>query len=140
MAKEKLKPWELAGKSPVQRTTAVWNNRKESGSDITWQPVERHFGRGKLARKYDLFGFADYIYMEAGRTVLVQVGGPGEHKAHRDKILAEPRALQWLRCGNDITLVTWSKKCIGGRGSVKRWRPRWEQITLADFIERGIYV
>jgi hypothetical protein len=134
MAKEKLKPWQYAGLSPVQRTTAVWRHRRDNnGSDITWQPVERRFGKGAAARKTDLFGFGDYLYMENGDTVLVQIGGPGTHKPHKEKILAEPRARQWLECHNKILLVTWSQKCVAGRGSEKRWQPRWEEIVLEDF-------
>jgi hypothetical protein len=119
------------GVSPVSNTTKkLWEPRKEQGSDITWQPVERHFkdemGR---PRTYDLFGFADYLYMEDRALVAVQIGGPGTHKAHREKILAEPRARQWLGCGNRIELITWSKR----GGTAKVWVPRVEEITLAEF-------
>lgn len=119
--------------SPVQRTLALWWERKAEGSDITWQPVERRVGFGKMARKFDLFGFADYIYLEDGRTVLVQIGGPGTHKAHYEKILAEPRALQWLKCGNEIELITWSKKLVKRGGKAKRWVQRKEEIFVQMF-------
>jgi len=96
------------------------------GSDIAWAPVELFFGN----RRYDFLGFADYVYLEYNKTVAVQIGGPGTHKAHRDKILAEPRALQWLRCGNHILLVTWSKRKQG-------WTARWESITENMFNEEN---
>jgi len=116
--------------SPVQNTiNKLWNPRKEQGSDITWQPVERYFNK----RKYDLFGFADYIYLEARQTVLVQIGGPGTHKAHKEKILAEPRARQWLECGNRIELITWSKRKVKRGGKAKVWMERTEEIRLEAF-------
>lgn len=123
----------MATTSPVQRTTALWRARKEGGSDITWQPVERHIGYGAMARKYDLFGFADYIYLEDGETVLVQIGGPGTRLEHKRKILAEPRALQWLRCGNRIELHTWSQKLRKRGGKAKVWALNYESIIEEMF-------
>lgn len=118
--------------SPVQNTiNKLWVPRKEEGSDITWQPVERYYNM----RKYDLFGFADYLYLEAGQTVAVQIGGPGTHKAHREKILAEQRAGQWLACGNRIELITWSKRKKKRGGKAKVWVPRIEEIMLDMFAD-----
>lgn len=107
-------------------TQKLWVPRKEAGSDITWQPVTRYFNK----RSFDLFGFADYLYMEAGELVAVQIGCPGTHKAHREKILAEPRARQWFFCGNRIELITWSKKLVKRGGKAKVWVPKIEEIIF----------
>lgn len=117
------------GTSYVSLTTQkLWVPRKEAGSDITWQPVERYFNK----RKYDFLGFADYIYLENDETVAVQIGGPGTHKAHKEKILAEPRARQWFFCRNRIELITWSKKLVKRGGKAKVWVPKIEEITFTQ--------
>jgi hypothetical protein len=120
--------------SHVERTIRLWRGRKACGSDITWNPVTRTFRNGPVVRSYDLFGFGDYQYLEYHKTVMVQIGGPGEHKAHKEKILAEPRALQWLRCDNYIELITWSKRRLH-KDKPKVWWPRIETITEDMFGE-----
>jgi hypothetical protein len=128
--------------SAVQNTiNKLWVPRRdEQGSDITWQPVERKF-KDKMGqpRKYDLFGFADYLYMEDKALVAVQIGGPGTHKAHREKILAEPRARQWLGCGNRIELITWSKRKIkrGGKVAEGQAVARVRQPDRANHLEQA---
>lgn len=82
--------------------------------------------------KIDLFGVIDVIALDLSapigqRTIAIQStsgGTGGSHSPHRAKILAEPRARQWLEAGNRLELWSWAKQ--GARGKVKRWTLRVE--------------
>lgn len=51
-------------------------------------------------------------------------GGNGDHSRRRAKILAEPRARQWVEAGNRLELWSWSKR--GDAGRRKLWTLRVE--------------
>jgi hypothetical protein len=51
-------------------------------------------------------------------------GTGGAHAARRAKILAEPRARQWVEAGGRLELWSWAKQ--GARGKPKRWQLRVE--------------
>jgi len=86
----------------------------------------------------DLFGVIDIIACDLSaplgqRTIGIQAtsGGTGGAVApHRAKILAEPRARQWLEAGNRLELWSWAKQ---GRGKVKRWTLRVEVFTAESW-------
>ncbi len=86
----------------------------------------------------DLFGIIDIIAIDLSvplgqRTIGIQAtsGGTGGSVApHRAKILAEPRARQWLEAGNRLELWSWAKQ---GRGKVKRWTLRVEVFTAESW-------
>lgn len=86
----------------------------------------------------DLFGVIDVVALDLSapvgqRTVGIQTtsGGTGGSLApHRAKILAEPRAKQWVEAGNRLELWTWAKQ--GARGKAKRWTLRVERFEVRD--------
>lgn len=52
----------------------------------------------------------------------------GNHSARVHKILAEPRAQQWIEAGGKLQVWSWSQTA-----KRKPWTLRTEDITLADF-------
>lgn len=60
-------------------------------------------------------------------------GGNGDHARRRTKILAEPRAQQWVEAGNRLELWSWSKR--GGAATRKLWTLRVE--TYAEMLTAG---
>ena len=82
--------------------------------------------------RQDLFGFADILAMTSKRELLaIQTTSGSAHASHRIKILNEPRALLWLKCGNRIEIWSWSKR--GPRGCKKVWTVRRDEITIKDY-------
>ena len=51
--------------------------------------------------------------------------------SHLAKMLAEPNAKKWLECGGNLLLMAWEKRKEGTK--VLHWRPRIQELTLADF-------
>lgn len=88
--------------------------------------------------KNDLFGFIDIVALdvEGGQIIGVQSTGPSGHAEHRQKILAEKRAVAWLLAGGLIWLVSWRKILVKRGGRARMWQPRIELITL-NMIEGG---
>ena len=86
-------------------------------------------------QRQDLFNFIDLLAMKSGTIGLlaVQTTTGSNHAARREKILSLPAARLWVETGNRIWVLSWSKK--GGRGKVKKWEPRIEEIALSDFLE-----
>lgn len=111
--------------SPTQRTLKYL---RDMGAEV--DIVERRAGR--FVTK-DFLGFADIIAVFPASIVAVQVTSHsgGNYSARRKKILAEPRALMWLRAGGLIELHGWHKK--GPRGKRKLWTLRAEAIVEGDF-------
>lgn len=93
--------------------------------------------------KRDLFGVIDVIAIDPSapvgqRTIGIQTtsgGTGGSHSPHRAKILAEPRARQWLEAGNRLELWSWAKQ--GARGKAKRWTLRVEVFTAESWPAIG---
>jgi hypothetical protein len=97
-------------------------------------------------QRIDAFGFIDLIAIHGGsinmdlRTVyeyaphiLAVQSTTGTNLAARlAKILAEERALTWLRAGGLIVIHGWSKK--GGAGKRKLWECRERFVTQDDFM------
>jgi len=83
--------------------------------------------------RQDLFGFIDIIYLTPSNAVALQVTVGDRHADHKKKILAEPRALTWLKTGNIIEL--WSYALQGAKGKVKKYVCRKEELVLSDFVE-----
>ena len=118
----------MGSKSYTQRTLA-WLRQQGLIVDIaerfnTW-----------AGGKHDLFGFIDIVALdlEGGKIIGVQSTGPSGHAEHRRKILAEPRAVAWLRSGGRIWLVSWRKLLVKRGGKARTWQPRKEDIILFDF-------
>ena len=82
--------------------------------------------------RQDLFGFADIIALDPTTGITAIQCTTGDHHANRrEKVLAEPRALAWLRAGGSIQVRSWSK--IGPRGCRKVWTERIEAIGFSQF-------
>ena len=97
------------------------------------QVVERwcQFSR----RRKDLFNFIDVVAIKHGRIMGVQATSGSNHAGHKAKILAEERALGWLKAGGSIMLITWSKRKLKPGGKAVRWTPRIEMIEEGMFDE-----
>lgn len=75
-------------------------------------------------------GFQDMIG-RPGSILAIQACAGSSHSARLAKMLAEPRAKQWLEAGGLLELWSWSKR--GARGKAKRWALRVDQLTLERF-------
>lgn len=118
--------------SPTARTLAELRKR-----GWTAQVVEQHLPFPKpFGTKRDLFGVIDIVAiapselrLDGKRMAIVGIQATsgltgGNHAARRAKILAEPRANQWVAAGGRLELWSWSKR--GDRGKAKRWTLRVE--------------
>jgi len=125
------------GTSPTARTLAECRKRK-------WPAgvVEKFVRFPPPGHHVDLFGVLDVVAIvteldtatsyllgtEAPRkgcgTLGIQACAGGDHGRRRAKILAEPRARQWVEAGNRLELWSWAKQ--GARGKQKRWVLRCE--------------
>ena len=85
-------------------------------------------------QRKDLFGFIDIVAldMEAKTTWGIQCTSTSNVNARIKKICIECRenALAWLKAGNSIEVIGWSKK--GAKGKRKLWQPRREVLTIQD--------
>lgn len=79
----------------------------------------------------DLFNGIDVIAIMDKKIVGIQCGATSGHSAHKKKLLAEPRMQLWLEAGARLLICSWAKQ--GPAGKAKRWSPREEELTLADF-------
>ncbi len=110
--------------SPTQRTL---KELKKLGA--TAQITERWNAFAKI--RQDLFGFIDLLAMVGQSLVAIQVTSGDNHSKRKAKILAEPKALKWLQCGNIIEIHSWAKR--GPRGKAKKWVCRREEIVAEEF-------
>lgn len=111
--------------SPTQRALATLKKAKCVAAIVEkWNQYARC--------RIDMFGFADIVYLSPLGITALQVTSGSNHAHHRHKILAESRALAWLKAGGLIELWTYSKR--GPRGKRKTWTLRVDEITEADFV------
>jgi hypothetical protein len=82
-------------------------------------------------KRIDLFNFADLLAIVGRSIVALQVTTGANHSARKAKILAEPKALAWVKAGGLIELWSYSK--MGARGKRKVWTVRKEEIIETDF-------
>lgn len=119
--------------SPTSRTLA---ELRRAGSIAG--VVERWNAHQRI--RQDLFGFLDLV---AIRPDVVGVLGiqatSGSNGAGRvAKILAEPRALVWVRAGNGLQVWSWRQVQIGRR---RRWSARIVPLELSgDQLAAGVPV
>lgn len=105
--------------------------------------VEKFVGFPPPGHRVDLFGIIDIVAIvpptstgsfcfTPGAIIGIQASPGSTHAAHRDKILAEPKAREWLSVpGNRLELWSWSKR--GDRGKAKRWTLRVEAFTAESW-------
>lgn len=118
------------GTSPTQRTLKELRKR-----EMIAQVVERWNPHAKV--RVDLFGVIDLVVIAPpkigaarGAILGIQACAGSSHAARRDKILAEPRAGQWVDAGGRLELWSWSQR--GAAGKAKRWTLRVE--TYAEMV------
>ena len=88
-------------------------------------------------QRKDVFGFIDIIALdpEKKETWGIQCTSTGNMNARVKKILTECRdaALIWLKAGNHIEVIGWSK--TGPAGKRKLWNAKRRTILLEDFTQ-----
>lgn len=81
----------------------------------------------------DLFGVIDVVAIADGRIVGIQVTSGSHHDSRKDKILAEPRAREWIERGRGH-LELWSFSKRGGRHVTRKlWTLRVEAFTAESW-------
>lgn len=85
-------------------------------------------------KRHDLFGIFDLIAMYPNQIYGIQ-STTSDFTGHDKKILAEPRAIEWLKCGGGIELWAWRKVKKKRGGKLMVWQPRIKSYTLDDFNE-----
>jgi len=106
----------------------TWSRTAKYYRDLGWFVVKAEYtARG---RRHDFLGFIDGMALGDREMIGLQACGGSDFAEHRRKILGPCRrtALLWLKAGNQIHLVGWRQI-----GKPKKWTPRIEEITLADF-------
>ena len=101
-----------------------------------WNRFANRPGGGRGVR-VDLYNFADVITMfpERREILLTQTTSYGCVSARRHKILAEPRALLWLRAGGTIDIHGWHLHQKSKTEKRKIWKARVVVIEESDFPE-----
>lgn len=119
-------------------TTAKKKRRKSPTAMALDELATLGFVAGKVEQtiprtfiKRDFLGFVDVIYCTPTSIVALQVtsgGGSGKSnaKARRRKILAEPRALAWVKAGGLIEIWNYVKR-------EDAWGCEKEEIIESDF-------
>ncbi len=102
--------------------------------------VERRIPHSFVTK--DFLGFADIIYVTSGSygsivALQVTTNTGGHHAKHKEKIIAEPRALAWLQAGGLVELWSFAKQ--GPRGEAKTWKIRKEEIVQSDFDAQSTF-
>ncbi len=93
--------------SPMQATLKLF---RQNGWEC--EIVEKRVP-GKFITK-DCFGFGDILAYHAGKkqTALIQCTDHTHGASHRDKILAEKKAVGWLACRNKIFLALFYRRKV----------------------------
>ena len=135
------KPKRKKTTSPTARSLAELRKRK-------WPAgvVEKFVRFPPPGHHVDLFGVLDIVAivtmvhdayqlaaeqpLRGAATVGIQACAGADVGRRRKKILAEPRARQWVEAGNRLELWSWALQ--GARGKQKRWLLRVE--TYAEMV------
>lgn len=122
------------GKSPTQRTLDELRKR-----GWTAQVVERPWNKFSKVT-LDLFGVIDLVAIvppepvvavlpcdrvKRGAILGIQATTGAHHANRRVKILAEPRAKEWVDAGGRLELWTWSQRVAYKANGSKAVRPAW---------------
>lgn len=129
------KPKRRKGTSPTARTLAECKRRGWIAG-----VVERHIPFPRpMGTKIDLFGVIDLVVIvpaffetpladlqTPGSILAIQATASAAHHAHRrTKILAEPRARQWVAAGGRLELWSWSQRVAKNKDGSKAKQPKW---------------
>lgn len=88
---------------------------------------------GKFGVRHDLFNIIDIIMLDPTEGI-VGIQSCGQSFAEHDrKILESEYAVEWLKAGGKLRLVSWRKvkKKRGGKQMI--WAPRIKEYHLEDF-------
>lgn len=113
------------GKSPTSRTLEVLRQKSGAVQIVEkWNPF--------AGIRQDLFGCIDIVYCnrETRKIIGVQATSDTNHNARINKSCAEPRLVEWLKCGGEFEVWSWGKR--GARGKVKKWTSRVTRISLSS--------
>lgn len=117
----------MAKASPTARTLALLRQQGyEPWIVETWNRFS--------CTRHDLWNFGDVIAIKDDMAhLIVQTTSYSGVSARVKKILAEPRALTWLKTGGEIDVHGWRK--VPHKPGSKRlvWRPRIVSITQEMF-------
>ena len=83
---------------------------------------------------HDAYQFGDEPPRRGAATIGIQACAGADVGRRRKKILAEPRARQWVEAGNRLELWSWALQ--GARGKQKRWLLRVE--TYAEMVAGAV--
>jgi len=86
----------------------------------------------KSGIRQDLFGFIDIVVIDPDGICGVQSCG-SNFASHKQKILENEIAPEWLKAGGKIELWGWRKVKAKRGGKQMVWRPRVYEFTLEDF-------
>lgn len=108
--------------SPTARTLA-WLRKTGVTAGVVerWVTIPGHPGGG--IRK-DLFSSIDIIALRHGRIIGVQCTSGDHHAEHLTKVRRNAELREWLLCGGQYELWSWTKK---GKGRTK-WLPRVDNL------------
>ncbi len=114
--------------SPTQRTIkALKAQGMQCGIVERFNP---HVGPHGI--RQDLFGFVDMIAVSPEGIIGVQCCAGSGHAAHKQKILANAVAPEWIKAGGRIQIWSWSKKKLKRGGKAMRWQSRVEELTQLE--------
>lgn len=114
------------GLSPTQRTL---RNLRQQGAICG---IVEHWNSFACIRQ-DLFGFIDLICLLPDRGIVAVQCCSTDHAKHKQKILDNEVAPEWLKSGGKIEIWSWRKTKVKRGGIAVRWTPRVEEITLKEF-------
>lgn len=95
------------------------------------QVVEKWNSFAKI--RIDLFGCIDIIAVKPNIIVGVQSTSYGCRRDHYLKIIAEPRALEWIKSGASLWMITWRKRKVKRGGKAIRYEPVIDIFSEDDF-------
>lgn len=95
------------------------------GNGWDFDGAEKFNKYGMFAR--DLFNFIDFVALSSKDGIIgVQSTSSANHSARKKKILASHRAINWIKAGGLIVVLSWRKV-------ESRWVHKAEYITESDF-------
>lgn len=114
-------------RSPTARTLKFFRDQGAECSVVEkWVTIPRHPGGGI---RRDTWG-ADMIVRQGSLLMAIQSTSGSNHSHRVEKSLANPELQNWLHCGVNFYVYSWSKK--GPRGKRKVWQPRITQLIEVD--------
>jgi len=120
--------------SPTQRTLKHYRELGYACGIVEfWNP--------HVMQRRDLFGFADIIAMNDTETLAIQATSGSGTSSRKAKILANEHAHMWVDAPHRrIIVIGWRQLVVrkkdGTKAKRKRWTPKIEEITAADFATK----